>query len=387
MSGTSYTARQLIDTLIAFDTTSRVSNMELITFVRDYLSSWGVESLLVPNEDGSKANLYATIGPDAPGGIVLSGHTDVVPVDGQDWASNPFTVTERDGKLFGRGTCDMKGFIAIALSRVPQFIGAANKTPIHFALSYDEEVGCTGVLPLIAHMKKHLPRPRAAIVGEPSDMTVVNAHKGGYTFVTEVTGLEAHSSLAHTGVNAVMIAGDILSEINRISEDFRQRPDASGRYDPPYSTVQAGLISGGTAQNIIPRKCRITWELRSLPGHGPDEILERIRKFADGLLPAMHAVDPGTGIVTECTNSIPPLSPQNGSPAESLVLALAQQNDTYAVSYQTEAGLFQEIDIPTVICGPGSISQAHKPDEYVSLAQVASCEGFMDRLVDYIATN
>jgi len=387
MSGTTYNARQMIEKLISFDTTSRLSNMELIDFVRDYLAGWGIESLLVPNEDNSKANLYATIGDARQGGIVLSGHTDVVPVDGQNWSTDPFAVAEKDGKLFGRGTCDMKGFIAVALSRVPQLVAANGKTPIHFAFSYDEETGCTGVRSLISHMKQHLPLPRAVIVGEPTDMTVVNAHKGGYTFVTEVTGLEGHSSLAHKGVNAVMIAGEILSEINRIAADFRTRLDTSRRFDPPYSTVHAGLIQGGTALNIIPLNCKIIWELRALPGQGPDEILERIRKFADTLLPAMHAVDPGTGIITECTNAIPPLLPEDGSPVETLVLALAQQNDTYAVSYQTEAGLYQEIEIPTVICGPGSITQAHKPDEYVSLAQIAACETFMDRLVEHIAAN
>lgn len=385
MTGTRMSAREMLERLISFDTTSHLSNMELIDFVRGYLNSWNIDSILVPNDDGSKANLYATVGAQDEGGIVLSGHTDVVPVDGQDWSTDPFTLSERDGKLFGRGTCDMKGFIAIALSRVPDMVAAKPKTPIHFALSYDEEVGCTGVHSLISHMKAHLPKPQAVIVGEPSDMSVVNAHKGGYCFVTEVTGLESHSSLAHLGVNAIMYAGEMLAEINRISADYRTRADDSGRYEPPYSTIQVGLIDGGTALNITPLKCRIDWEMRALPGDSAEEVLHRIEKFSETLVPAMHEVSPATGIKTEITLAVPPLVPEDGSAAETLVMALARQNDTHAVSYQTEAGHFQSIDIPTVICGPGNIAQAHKPDEYVSLEQVSACEAFMDRLVSYAA--
>ena len=385
MTGTTYSARELINRLIAFDTTSHLSNLEMMDFVRDYLAGWGVESTLIPSDDGAKANLYATIGSKQEGGIVLSGHTDVVPVEGQAWTSDPFTIIEREGKLFGRGTCDMKGFIAIALSRVPALVNAKLSTPVHFALSYDEEVGCTGVRPMVTHIKENLPLPRAVIVGEPSMMTVVNAHKGGYTFITEVTGLEGHSSLAHKGVNAIMYAGEILGEINRMAAEYREELDETGRYDPPYSTIHVGTIQGGTALNIIPLKCRIVWELRSLPQHNAQQILDRINAFADTLIPAMHAVDPSTGIVTNCANEIPPLVAENGSPAESLVLALAQQNDTFAVSYQTEAGFFQDIGIPTVICGPGDIAQAHKPDEFVSLEQDAACEVFIDRLVAHVS--
>ncbi|MGI9481713.1 MAG: acetylornithine deacetylase [Hyphomicrobiales bacterium] len=387
MTGKHIPAREMMEKLISFDTTSSLSNMELISFVRDYLAGWGIESLLVPNEDGSKANLYATIGAQDEGGIVLSGHTDVVPVEGQAWSSNPFALVERGGKLYGRGACDMKGFIAIALSRVPDMVAANPKTPVHFAFSYDEEVGCTGVKSLIDHMKEHLPKPRAVIVGEPSDMTVVNAHKGGYNFVTEVTGLESHSSLAHRGVNAIMYAGEIIGEINRISVEYRARIDKSGRYEPPYSTVQVGVIKGGTALNITPLHCRIDWEMRALPGDDAEEVLARINAFSEKLIPDMHAVSTETGIENRIALAVPALVPEDGSPAETLVMALARQNETYAVSYQTEAGHFQKIDIPTVICGPGNIAQAHKPDEYVSLEQVSACEAFMDRLVAHVAAD
>ena len=386
MTGTTYGPRELIDKLIGFDTTSRDSNLDLIAFVQDYLAGWGVESLLLPNEDGSKANLYATVGPDKAGGIVLSGHTDVVPVDGQDWSTDPFEVVERDGRLFGRGTCDMKAFIAIALAKVPDLVSQTLSTPIHFALSYDEEVGCLGVRPLVEHIKQHLPLPAVVIVGEPTDMTVVNAHKSGHRFITEVTGLEGHSSLPHQGVNAIMVAGEMLGEINRAAEELKAQPDCDHRFDPPYTSIHVGLIEGGTALNIIPLKCKIDWEARGLPGFDAGALVDRMNDYAaEHLIPKMHAVSPDTSIVTEHTDEIPALVPQDGSPAETLVMALARQNETFAVSYQTEAGYFQAIDIPTVICGPGSITQAHKPDEYVSLEQVDRCSKFLDRLVAHAA--
>ncbi len=386
MTGTTYSPRELIDKLISFDTTSRISNMDLIRFVQDYLQGWGVESLVLPNADGSKANLYATIGPDQAGGIVLSGHTDVVPVDGQDWSSDPFTVVERDGLLFGRGTSDMKAFIAIGLAKVPDLVARKLSTPIHFALSYDEEVGCLGVRPMVEHIKQHLPIPAVVIVGEPTDMTVVNAHKSGHRFRTEVTGLEGHSSLPQRGVNSIMIAGELLGEVNRIAEDMKAQARIDHRFDPPYTSIHVGLIQGGTALNIIPLKCAFDWEARGLPGFEPSEVVDRMSAFAEThLIGEMHAVSPNTGITTRHTDEIPALVPQDGSPAETLVMALARQNETFTVSYQTEAGYFQGIDIPTVICGPGSITQAHKPDEYISLEQVESCSQFMDRLVAHAA--
>ena len=258
--------------LVRFDTTSRDGNIPLIEFVERYLDGWDIPHFRVDYEAGKKTNLFATIGPDIAGGIVLSGHTDVVPVDGQKWASNPFELSERDGRLYGRGTCDMKGFIAVALAMVPQFKAANLKTPIHLALSCDEEVGCKGVRPLVAHMRDHMKKPRAVIVGEPTSMQVVNAHKGAITFSTEVTGHEAHSSLTDQGVNAIMVAGELLGEINRIREDLTARGDPSGRFNPPYSTIHVGVIEGGTAKNIIPRHCSFQWETRLLPLADPAEV-------------------------------------------------------------------------------------------------------------------
>ena len=384
MTRQTLTTEELLAHLIGFDTTSRDGNIPLIEFVEAYLDGWGVAHLRVDYETGKKTNLFATIGPDIAGGIVLSGHTDVVPVDSQDWASDPFVLTARGDRLFGRGTCDMKGFIAVALAMVPQFTAARLKSPIHFAFSCDEEVGCKGVRPLIAHLRDHLPRPRAVLVGEPTSMKVVNAHKSAVTFATEVTGHEGHSSLTHQGVNAIMVAGELLAEINRIRRDVEAKGDPSGRFDPPHSTVHVGLIEGGTAKNIIPRRCAFQWETRLLPDADPHEVPARFETFARGLEPAMKAIAAETGIGNQTINIVPGLAPEKDSPAEHLAMHLASANGTHAVSYCTEAGLFQQIGIPAVICGPGSIEQAHKPDEYVEVSELRKCEGFMGRLVQQL---
>ena len=379
-------SREMIERLIGFDTTSRESNLPLIDFVRDYLDGYGIKSDLVFDDERNKANLYATIGPEDVGGVVLSGHTDVVPVDGQAWDSDPFTLAERDDKLFGRGTCDMKGFIAIALARVPEFLEQKLTSPVHFAFSFDEEVGCLGVRPLIEHIVDNLPKPKIVIVGEPTNMTVVNAHKSGYSFMTEVTGLEAHSSVTHLGVNSIMAASELIGELGRVGAEMMARADRSGRFDPPYTTVHVGTIEGGTALNIVPRCCSFHWEYRGLPDQDDDEIPGRFNGFAeDTVLSKMQAVSDEARIETTCVNAVPGLVPQEGSPAEALALRLAQQNDTFAVSYGTEAGLFQEAGMPAVICGPGDILQAHKPNEFLTLEQVERCEQFMRRLVKHLA--
>ena len=385
MPGKTYTPREMLEALVAFDTTSHLSNLPLIDFVRDYLDGHGVTSVTVMNGEATKANLYATIGPEDIGGVVLSGHTDVVPVTGQDWSSDPLTLTERDGLLYGRGACDMKGFLAAALAAVPQFLAQPLTTPVHFALSYDEEVGCLGVRDLVAHIVEERPRPRMAIVGEPTGMRVVNAHKSGYSFITEITGHEAHSSAPRDGVNAITIGAEIIAEIERIAEVMRERGDPSGRFTPPCTTVHVGTIEGGTALNIVPKTCRIHWEFRGLPGIDINELPDRVDRFArEELLPKMRAVAPGTDIVTTMSNDIAAFAGAEGSAAESLVLALARQNETITVAYGTEAGYFQDADMPAVICGPGDIAQAHKPDEFVSIAQLDECEGFMRRLTGHL---
>lgn len=386
MPATRYTSRELAEKLIAFDTTSRNSNLELIAFVENYLEGHGVSSTRVTNDDNTKSNLFATIGPkDRAGGIVLSGHTDVVPVDGQDWSSDPFIVEERDGFLFGRGTSDMKSFIACALAAVPDFIAAEPQVPVHLALSYDEEVGCLGVRPMIDTLIRALPRPQVVIVGEPSDMKVVNAHKGIRSYTTTVTGYEFHSSQTHQGVSAILYAAELMSELTRLADEMRIRGDVSGRFTPPYTTINVGLIQGGTALNIIPRTCTFTWEYRSLPDADETEILTRFNRYAEEVvLPRMRAVYAGASVKTVVRAESPGLAARDGDAGETLVLKLAQCNRAEAVSYNTEAGLFQLADIPTVICGPGSIDQAHKPDEFIALSQIAECDRFMARLAEHL---
>ena len=388
MPATRYTTREMIEKLVSFDTTSRNSNLELISFVEDYLAGHGVASQRVANDDNTKASLFATLGPaDLANGVVLSGHTDVVPVDDQDWTSDPFIVAERDGYLFGRGTSDMKSFIAAGLAAVPDFLERGLNLPLHFALSYDEEVGCLGVRPMIEQVIAQIPRPQIVIVGEPSMMKVVNAHKGIRSYTTKVTGLEFHSSQTHQGVSAIQYAAELIGELMRIAEEMRGRGDPSGRFTPPYTTLNVGLISGGTALNIIPRTCSFTWEYRSLPDTDETEILRRLTEFAENnVLPRMRAVHKGSKIETSVRAESPGLAARDGEAGETLVLKLARCNSAEAVSYNTEAGLFQMADIPTVICGPGSIDQAHKPDEFIALSQIHECEQFMQRLSEHLAS-
>jgi acetylornithine deacetylase len=385
MTATTYTPREMIDRLIAFDTTSRDSNLALIDFVADYLKGHGLNPRLIPNAERTKANLLVTLGPDEPGGVILSGHTDVVPVDDQEWTTDPFAVVEKDGRLYGRGTSDMKSFSAIALALVPQFLKRGLKTPIHIALSYDEEIGCLGVRPMIAEIAKSVPRPKLAIIGEPTDMKVVNAHKGIRSFRTTITGREAHSSATDKGVNAVMVAAELIMHIASLAEDMRKRGDPSGRFDPPYTTTQSSVIQGGTALNILAHHCTFQWEYRFLPGSDENEIFERFEAHAQKqVLPRLKAVAAEADIVTTPRSRVPPLVPEENSPADALAKQLTGRNATEAVSYGTEAGLFQEAGIPSVVCGPGNIKEAHKPNEFIELSQVEACVAFMRRLMDHV---
>ena len=381
-----YSSVEMLERLIAFDTTSRGSNLELIHFVRDYLSGHGIDSELIHDDTGQKANLWATVGPKVDGGIVLSGHTDVVPVDGQDWSSDPFKMVRRGDKLFGRGVADMKGFIACALAAVPDMAKRKLNAPVHFALSYDEEVGCLGARDLTAHVEGLPVRPKAVIVGEPTDLTVVNAHKGSMGVVTTVTGLEGHSSKTHQGVNAIMYGGELIGFLNRMAEEYKAPKYLNDRFDPPYTTVNVGLIQGGTATNIIPKHCKITWECRAVPNMEPREVYDRFVAFcAEEVLPRMRKVSAQANIEHHIRAEIPGLVPEEGGDLESLMLALAKQNQTYAVSYGTEAGLFQGVGVPAVVCGPGNIEQAHKPDEFVAVEQITLCDQLIGRVVDHLA--
>ena len=386
MPGARYSPVEMIARLVSFDTTSRESNLALIHFVRDYLAAHGVDSTLIHDESGDKANLYATIGPADVPGIALSGHTDVVPVDGQPWDTDPFRLVEKDGRLYGRGTADMKSFSAVALALVPEFVARPLETPIHFALSFDEEVGCLGAPLMIGKLGRELGvKPHIAIVGEPTNMAVANAHKGVYAYTTRVRGLEAHSSATHRGVNAVQHAATLIHFLTGLADEMAARAEPGSGFDPPYTTVHVGTIQGGTAHNIVPLDCAFTWEYRLMPGADADEIRARFERFAtEEVLPVMRAVDPGTEIETERRAVVPGLVPEEGSPAEAIVMALARTNRTEVVAYGTEAGQFQEAGIPTVVCGPGSILQAHKPNEYIELSQVRACESFMRRLLDEV---
>ncbi len=385
MPGTTLSARDLIARLIAFDTTSRESNLALIDFVRDYLDGWGIASELYFDHDRRKADLYATIGPDDRSGLMLSGHTDTVPVDGQAWDSDPFTVTPRDGKLYARGSSDMKSFIAVALSQVPTFAAAKLKTPLHLALSYDEEVGCTGVRDLIADLGRRPIRPLGCIVGEPTSMTPVIAHKGKLTVRCEVHGHETHSALTHQGVNAVEAAAEIVAHLKGMARRKRDQGPHDDGFVPPYTTIHAGTIRGGTAVNIVPRECSFDFEIRAIPADDPRISFQELRHFAETtLLPEMKAVSADAAIHFHELNDTPGLGMPPDAPLVRLTQALSGANDTGKVSYTAEAGLYHAADIPAVLCGPGSIEQAHKPNEFVALEQIARCETFMRRILEHL---
>lgn len=372
--------------LVGFDTTSRNSNLALIEFVRDYLDGYGVKSELVHDAGGDKANLYATIGRTDQGGILLSGHTDVVPVDDQDWHSDPFKIIEKDDRLYGRGSADMKGFIATVLSLVPELTRRQLREPIHLCFSYDEEVGCVGVRTLIDALKDRPNKPRLAIIGEPTVMQVGVGHKGKHSYRCTVHGHEAHSSLVHQGVNAVEAAAELIAKLKEIARRKRDHGPFDPDFQPPYSSVHTGVVHGGTALNIVPRDCTFDFEMRQLPGDDVAAVIAELEEFAEKyLLPEMHAVRPETRIIIEELTAAPGLSTPIDHEVTRLAAALSGGNGTAKVSFATEGGLFQEAGIPTVICGPGSIDQAHKPDEFIALEQIDRCEAFLRRLIDRVS--
>ena len=369
--------------LVAFDTTSRDSNLPLIAFVEAELAKLGVTGRRVPNEDGTKTNLFATIGPMVEGGVVLSGHTDVVPVDGQAWTSDPFALTARDGRLYGRGTCDMKGFLALALAAAPELARAPLARPVHLAFSYDEEVGCLGAPSMIEALARDLPKPRAVIVGEPTNMEAVRSHKGISVYTVTVTGREAHSSLTHLGVSAVMAAVKLMALLTGLSERLEREADPASPFRPGGASLTIGMVEGGTAANILARQCRFTFDLRCPPGLDPEAVLQDFHAAARAMDAELKAWGREAGVRIERRSATPALAPETDGEAEALARLLAGDNGPgRVVSYAAEAGQFQAAGFSTVICGPGSIDQAHQPDEYIEASQMQRGAQFMGRLIE-----
>jgi len=378
----SFSAVEMLERLVGFDTVSSKSNMALIEFVRSYLAGFGVEATIIPNEDGTKANLWATIGPQESGGVALSGHTDVVPVEGQPWDTDPFTLVEKDGRYYGRGTCDMKAFPATALALVPEMLAKPLRRPIHFAFSYDEEIGCYGAAKMIPEIVENLPRPSVVIVGEPTSMKVVSAHKGMWDFDVTVTGKEVHSSLPHKGVSAVMNGARLIAKLDEMAKARAAAADPDCPFEPPYSTIHVGTAAGGTASNIVSRRFSFHVDIRHLPDEFPKDIQDEFVAWYEAeILPDMHAVDPGTGIEIGEVHAVPGLKKDLDSEAEQFVRQITGDNGVHVVSYGTEAGQFQQAGMASIICGPGSIEQAHQPNEFIDKNQVVACEEFLRNVI------
>ncbi|MFQ5993896.1 MAG: acetylornithine deacetylase [Acidiferrobacterales bacterium] len=383
MSASGLVSIDMIKQLVSFDTTSRNSNLTLIEYIRDYLTDLGIDSHLTFDDGRKKANLYATCGPQHTSGVLLSGHTDCVPVDNQDWNTDPFVVKEQQGRLYGRGTSDMKSFIAIALAVLPRILERGLRTPVHFAFSYDEEIGCVGVHRLIAQLESMPVKPRACVVGEPTGMQVVTGHKGKQAVRCRVHGLEAHSALTDKGVNAVEIAAELVALLRKIGQRLREQGPFDRAFDPPFTTVHTGLIQGGTALNIVPKSCDFEYEIRNLPDHDVQPLLKEVRDYAERvLLPEMQRVSKDAGFSWERLACYPGLVVDEGGDATQLAKRISGSVSSVKVSFGTEGGLFQDAGIPTVVCGPGFVEQAHKPNEFIDLDQVARGEAFVSRLME-----
>ncbi|MGF6558727.1 acetylornithine deacetylase [Pseudomonas sp. S30_BP2TU TE3576] len=379
-------SRAMLARLIGFATVSRDSNLELIEFVRDYLHELGVDCELIYNAGRTKANLLATVGPRVAGGIVLSGHTDVVPVDGQAWTVEPFCLSEAGGKLYGRGTADMKGYLASVLAAVPMFLASPLRRPVHLAFSYDEEVGCLGVRGLLEVLPQRIPAPALCLIGEPTELKPVLGHKGKLAMRCHVHGAPCHSAYAPYGVNAIEQAARLIGRLGEIGTRLAEPQHHDERFDPAYSTVQVGVISGGTALNIVPENCRFDFEVRALPDFAPEAVANELQNYAEQtLLPAMQAVKADTSIRFEKISAYPGLATPADSAAARLIAQLCGSDDFSTVAFGTEGGLFDQAGIASVVCGPGSMDQGHKPDEFVSVDQMAACDRLMDRLAAYLS--
>ncbi|MDR1828464.1 MAG: acetylornithine deacetylase [Methylobacteriaceae bacterium] len=381
------TTLEMLEKLVAFDTTSEKSNLPIISFIQDYLASHGVDSRLFPNAAGDKATLLAEIGPADRPGIVLSGHTDAVPVTGQVWRTDPFRLTVERGKAYGRGAADMKGFVAAALAAVPVFVAARPACPIYLVFSHDEEISCLGSVDAIRWLVANRPLPAAAVVGEPTRMQMVDAHKNIILYHTTVTGREAHSAMPEQGASAVLAAGEFIAEVAKLADDFMLQGDASDRFDPPYSTAHVARVEGGTVINVLAAKCFMEWEVRGLPDIDIPALEARIAAFSAAITARrLTRFGPFGSITTENMLIVPGLKPEPSPKACRLIAPLLVDRETTTVSYGTEGGHFQAAGISTVVCGPGSIDQAHQPDEFITLAQLNEADTFLRGLSELIGT-
>lgn len=368
--------------LVSFNTESQRSNLPLIDDLEGWFCAQGITVHRFFNETGNKATLVATVGPMVDGGVVLSGHTDVVPVEGQNWTTDPFKLRIDNGRAYGRGAVDMKGFLALGMTLLPEMQKSGLKVPVHLMFSYDEELTCLGVVDAIAAFGSTMPRPRAAIVGEPTNLEVADAHKSVFTFRTEVTGFACHSSKPMLGANAVSGAAELIRVLDQLAEEERAKGDPTGRFDPPYGTVHVGNVRGGTARNIVPKSCIFEWEVRGVPATDEMSVARRLETYAqEKMLPRLRATGQTASVNTICDVQVPGLKPDTGSVAETMALRLAGRNKTITVPYGTEAGHFQAAGIPTVVCGPGSINQAHQPDEYIEVAELERGVDFVRKLI------
>lgn len=380
-----HSSRELLARLVGFATVSRDSNLELIGFIRDYLMSHGVDSELIYNPQRTKANLFASIGPSDRSGVVLSGHTDVVPVDGQAWSVEPFVLSEREGRLYGRGTADMKGFIASVLAAVPGLVRRELRIPIHLAFSYDEEVGCLGVRPMLERLQQRPHKLLLCLIGEPTELRPVLGHKGKLAMRCQVRGAACHSAYAPYGVNAIEYAARLIGKLGEIGGQLARPEHHDPRFDPPFSTVQTGTIKGGRALNIVPADCEFDFEVRTLPEFDAQAVVDELQRYAqDQLLPQMQAVQADTGIALQPLSAYPGLATAADSEAAKLLALLSGSRAFGTVAFGTEGGLFHQAGIPTVVCGPGSMDQGHKPDEFISLEQLHACDAMLRRLGDWL---
>ncbi|MCD5972033.1 acetylornithine deacetylase [Pseudomonas quasicaspiana] len=378
-------SRELLARLVAFDTTSRESNLSLIEFVREYLDGHGVSCELIYNAQKTKANLFATIGPTDVPGIVLSGHTDVVPVDGQSWTFPPFELSEKEGRLYGRGTADMKGYLACVLALVPELTRNTLRMPVHIALSYDEEVGCLGVRSLLEVLGSKPVKPLLCVIGEPTELKPVLGHKGKVAMRCDVHGLACHSAHAPSGVNAIEYAAQLINELGRLGKALQAEERQDARFDPPFSTVQVGVIGGGVALNIVPEHCRFDFEVRSLPVEDPHHVISALHAYAQNeLLPAMRAVSGQSDIRLTELSSYPGLDISMQSQAAELIAEFCGSRAFGTVAFGTEGGLFDQSGIPAVVCGPGSMAQGHKPDEFISIEQLDACDRMLGQVLAFV---